>query len=380
MSRSSTHSLWLLTLLVWESWCSGLSAQVSYNTDLLERMAKTMQLSDQIESLGEGAHYAVLQYQGHPLTVIVRNGEVRHIGFQIFNPDIRNQWSSPVYDFIERYALEIQLPHISPKTAERQIAEDGIRFSAGTFSTLLELPQGTEVDVTIDRHDGRNYSVSWRRKETTLCSIHFANNYELMHGSGMIENERRLPTQIKRYNENESTLSPDTVSREQLIPTWQDNYFIYPGQSYYTDRLNTNRYYERTGEDKEEFRLVYNEKYPLESLANLFTTRSIENDFTIDFSLRKYGGDAETIKVPLKQWTGYSLSEGCVPYFGLISYDGEEAICSVIWRNEENGYNHLTKIYVPVEILRQRTGEIKGKLVSYIPTYNIKNLFEELGQ
>lgn len=372
MKRSDSFLPSILLLLYF---CTlGVNAQNRFNTDLLEQMAEAMSQKQNIAQWEEGEYYGKLHYQGKPLTVTIADGEVKHIGYTLFNKEERLEMPSPVYDFIERYALAINLPLKREKTVARQIAEDHISFNAGTFSSLF----GSKKDLNIMMQDERNYTVSWNRQGETSCSMNFPADYALLHGSEMIENERRLSGQILRHKVRSDSVLP-VVIREQLMPTWQNNYFILSGQSYYIDKLNTNLYYERTSDRGDEFQLVYNEKYPLESLANLFTTTWVPNSFTLDVTLCKYGNSKESFQVPLTQWTDYCLQQGCKPYFGVISYDGQTAVCSIIMRNAPCGYNHILKASIPMNQFMERKGLITARLFAYVPTYNIKYLFEEFG-
>lgn len=372
MKNSISHLPLILLLLC--ICTSGINAQNRYNTDLLERMAEALSQKQIIMQWEEGEHDDKLSYRGKPLTVIIADGEVQHIGYRLFNAEERRKMPSPVYNFIERYALALDLPLKREKTDTRQIAEDHISFSTGTFSSLF----GTKQDLAIEMHDGRDYTVSWKEQGKTSCCMNFPADYTLLHGSEMMENERRLSSQILRHKVRNDSVAP-VVTRKQLMPTWQNNYFILSGESYYMDQLNTNLYYERISEREDAFRLVYNERYPLESLANLFTTTWIPNSFILGITLCKYGHSKESFEVPLTQWTDYCLKQGCKPYFGVISYDGETATCSLIMRNEACGYNHILKASMPMEQFPERRGLITARLYAYVPTYNIKYLFEEFG-
>lgn len=356
--------------------CKDSVAQNSYRTDLLTRMASAMQITDRLDTLKNGMYWRWEQYKGNPVTIIVKNRHVEHIGYALFTPSQRKAFPSPIYDFLERYTLEIDLPLKREKTIAKQIAEDGIQFGKGTFSELRTLLNDTLCSIHITNENGKQYIVCLTKKDSVFCNIRFPISYDLLHGSAMLENERRIGQEIAKspFPKRKEKM----VSREELLPTWQSNYFILPGESYYTDELNTNRYYEQDG--KGNFRLVYHPKYPLESLANLLTSMEIDNQFVIDIHLKKYGNQEELVSVPLDCWTNFCLTNGCKPYFGVISYDGNFAVCEVIMRNVEYGYNHVMKVTFDVSQLEARKGIIQARLNSYIPASRIKYLFDEIRQ
>lgn len=366
---------WLMFILMYAIF-TDLAAQNSYRTDLLAHMASSMQITDRLNTLKDGMYWRWGMFKGNPVTVIVKNNQIEHIGYALFTPGQRETFSSPVYDFLERYSLEIDLPLKREKTVAKQIAEDGISFGKGTFSSLRILLNDTTCNINIINNDGKHYIVCLSKKDSVFCNVQFPISYDLLRGSAMLENERRIGQEIAR-----SSLTgrkKTVVSRNELLPTWQSNYFILPGESYYTDELNTNRYYEQ--DENGDFRPVYRAKYPLESIANLLTGCEIDNQYMIDIHLKKYGNKEETISVPLDRWINFCLNNGCKPYFGVISYDGNFAVCEVIMRNVAYGYNHVMKVTFDVSQLETRKGIIQARLNSYIPSSRIKYLFDEIRQ
>lgn len=352
-----------------------LTAQNSYQTDLLGRMATYMKLASTFETLKDGTYWKHFSFNGKPITVIVRNGRIEHIGYALFTPYLRSTFSSPVFNFLERYTLEIDLPLNREKEVVRQIAEDDISFDKGTFAFFQTLLRDTTFLVQID-NDGKRYTVSWHKNNLAHCSIHFPISFDLLNGSEMLENERRIRADI--WADPLCQVVSVQVSRKQLLPTWQSNYFILPGESYYTDSLNTNRYYEQDPEGN--FRLMYHAKYPLESLANLFTTSEIENQFAIDIRLKKYGYQEELMNIPLNRWVSFCLNNGCKPFFGVISFDGNVAECELIMQNKNQGYDHAMRITFDISLLENRKGVVQARLNSYVPTSKIKYLFDEIKQ
>lgn len=353
-----------------------LVARNGYRTDLLARMASSMQIASRLDTLKEGVHWRWETYKGKAVTVIVKDRQVEHIGYALFTPEQRMTFPSPVYNFLERYMLEMDVPLKREKSLARQIAEDGISFEKGTFSSLHALLNDTACRINITNENGKRYIVRLEKGNTVFCHMQFPVSYDLLQGTAMLENERRLKQEITSSSLHERKKT--VVSRKELLPTWQSNYFILPGESYYTDELNTNRYYEQ--DEKGDFRLVYHAKYPLESLANLLTTTEIDNQFIIDILLKKYGYKEEMINVPLDQWIMFCLDSGCTPYFGVISYDGNFAVCEVVMRNVAWGYNHVMKVTFDVSQLESRKGIIQARLNSYIPSSKIKYLFDEIRQ
>ena len=358
---------------------SGLSAHNDYKTDLLNEISVCMKMHDTIANMPNGEYYGNMKYGNKPLTVIVNNGVVEHIGYMIFTKCQRDGLRSPVCNFIERYLLETSLPLKMDKSIKVKMHEDDVHFNKGKLEDLYELMQDTTNAISVKLLDGRKYELKWYNLTGDICSLNFPVDYNLLNGSEMLENERRLEKFLLHPVNNLSKKDSLEIKRDYLLATWQSNYFILPGKSYYTDALTSNRYYEMD-DLLGNYRLVYSTKYPQESIANLLTTAEIENNFLLDVKFVKYGGAGSRISVPLNSWVLYCIKSGCEPYFGIISYDGNIAECEVIMRNEAMGYNHIMRVTFDVSLLEAGEGIIKARLNSYVPSGNIKFLFEELNK
>lgn len=85
-------------------------------------------IKPQIDKLTDGCYYDVFSYKNRPLTVVVDNDEVVHVGYTIFSPMQREFVGRDIADFIERYWLSTDLPLKRLKTVEQQMREDRVVF------------------------------------------------------------------------------------------------------------------------------------------------------------------------------------------------------------------------------------------------------------
>lgn len=362
----------ILFAFLWTN-SSLLTAQSRYQTDLLASMAESLKLSSQLDTLKNGCYSFNYFYKKRPLNVFVDNGKVTHIGYVLFSNGQRKVLNSPVYNFLERYVLEVDLPLERKRSTSQQLAEDDINFSTGDLASLSKLIGDTTLNLAIENLNEKRYKVGWYKKDKLFCSIDFPIGYDLLRGTEIVENERRIAEDIQCASL--LSVKPLSVKREQLLSTWQPNYFILPGESYYTDQLNTNRYYEKLNDGQ--FQLIFSRKYPQESLANILTTLELKNNFQVRVRLKKYDFKEDNFKVSLTQFISFFLREGCVPYFGIISYKDTTLVCQLVMRKPDEGYCHVMKVTFDVEQLLDKKGEIAVRLNSFIPTSKIKNLFEE---
>lgn len=350
-------------------------AQDRYQSDVLADMAKSLKLENRLDTLSDGAYEATFTYKKRPLRVEAREGRVCHIGYVLFTAAQRQAMPSPVYDFLERYVLAADLPMERQKSLSKQLAEDDLHFAKGEFSQLRDLTkEAGKWDLSIVNQNNKRYLLTWQRGNDIWCSVDFPISYDLLHGTEMVENERRIEEDLKRAFP--SVRTPMSVTRQQLQNTWRPNYYVWPGASYYTDQLTSNRYYEQAADST--FHLIFNRRYPEESLANLLTTAELENVFQVQVRLIKYNFQEANFAIPLLQFVNYFLQQGCTPYYGVRNYTDTTLEAQLVMHNPAEGYCHTMKVTFDVEQLVDKKGTIAVRLNSFIPTSKIKNLFDEL--
>lgn len=123
--------------------------------------------------------------------------------------------------------------------------------------------------------------------------------------------------------------------------------------------------------------LICDVSHPIESLRNLLSTSSIQNDYTITIKVNKYGFKQEVFSLPLSQLIDFCLQEGCTPYIGIEKVENETITAVLIMVQPNYGYNHIFKIEFNSETLKDKTGIIHGVVNVYTPTHNISNLYGE---
>lgn len=365
-------NIYLIAMLLLTS--SVAIAANSYRTDLLQHMAKTMNISQQLQQLKDGEYYQYLSYDSRAVTVIVSQDEVVHIGFSLFTPTQRKALHSPVCNFLERYALEITLPMQQERSISRKLNEDGIFFRNGSFETLKLLQNDTTYQIGLEILNNKRYTISWSKDDEEKLAINFPIEYDLLAGTNMTENERRVSENIRRSSTKTRQVTVD--DEKQLAKVPHGKCYIWEGEYYYNKQLNTNRYYIK--DQKDTFTLFYHRDYVLESLSNLMTTGAIDNDYDIQIRLVKYGFVQDTISVKLNQWLNYCIDQDCTPYFGIIDIDKDIADCEVIMKNELMGYIHVMRLKIDIGTLEDRKGLIKARLNSFVPTTRVRYLFDEI--
>jgi len=345
-----------------------------YRTDLLQRMATALQAEAQLDTLPEGRYVGLLQYKAHPVTVVVADSVVTHIGYSLFSEQLREAMSSPAFDFVERYPLFLDLPVQRERSVARHLDEDGVFFRGGKMDALHQVAADTTLAVSVENLNGKRYTVHWMKGDEERFAINFPIDYDLLAGTDMEERERRLLPEVAQWSaEPRMAEVPDSA---RLKTTWQGRYFILPGEKFYLPQINSDSYYER--DERDSLRLLCNTRLMKESVANLLTTGQVENDYDLEIRMVKYGFKYDTLQVRLNQWINYCLDHGCKPYFGLIDETDGVAKCELIMWNPDMGYLHSMRVVFDMLTLSERKGLVQARLNAFVEISKVQYLFDEI--
>lgn len=343
----------------------------SYHSNLLERMANTMQIATQLDSLGNGFHYRSFVWGGNPISVRIDGDEITHIGYSLFPVSVRSGMPITICDFIERYLLELSLPLPRVKTINKQLLEDGFICLEGAPETMVAaMCSDTTLTINLTNVLEKRYSLEWKNAIDS-GSVVFPADWQLLSGRDMEENESRLPVEIAKHNILWKASLPDTASLTQD----GQGLFVQDGGYYYIKTLACAQFYRY---EKDSLKLVDGPSNVSAYTANLFTGTGLHNDFVLNIKMRVFGLKSTYFKVPLNQWLSFCLAKGCKPYWGIISVSEDLVEGELIMRNADLGYNHVMRIWMPTELLHKGSGEIQTRLVPYVPTHNLSYLFDEI--
>lgn len=382
--RNISQKTLLLLLLLIGGVAMSLSAgtvngERRYYSRQLFTMARTMGIASLCDNLGEGTHYKITTYNKLPLTIIVSNGEVCHIGYSVFTPMQRKALPTEPLNFIERYALLLDVPTRRLRTLQQQLEEDKVMFTKGSFKTLPTFINDTTFSISLQNESSKCHVLTWNKDGETVCQVFFPLQYELLAGMPLEEIEQGVKRRIMRT----AIPQADTLQLLEdstLLPSLTKEYYLRRGDSYYFAELNSNKYYEKVAQKEVHrslYRLLFNHRYRRESLANILTTTDVPNNYRLKVKQRTYNYTDSIFEVPLTQWISFCINEGCTPYFALISEDGNTADCELVMNNWQLGYNHVMRLKVDISDMDSRSGLITARLNAYIPTHNIKYLFKE---
>ena len=141
-------------------------------------------------------------------------------------------------------------------------------FTVGNIYKLSSIWAMPNVNFSIDNREDRICRATWDQNGKVFCSVCFPVNYNLYHGTDLVENQRRLLDDLRRV----SVIQPKVdraISKDKLVKLFEPNYFVLKGDSFYVATLNSNNYYVQEG--NEQYKLLFSDRHPVESFANLLT-------------------------------------------------------------------------------------------------------------
>ena len=317
--------------------------QTRFRTSELERLATTLSLD--VTTLPEGYSHPVAN--GLSLTVHVSRQIVDHIGLQVFADELRQEDHSPIFDFLERYFLQLKFPPVV-KSASHMLRDDGFRFVSGSIADIDKL---LVTDAFSYQYDNHHYTATWNRAGQNLLTVSFPVEYELISGENKIEAEENLMADILQ-----SEVKHSSDNKEQ-----DDNYI---------SNDFTNRLYFQRGQ------LVCNTQHPVETIANMMLSTNAKGDYKLKLTQISYGFQKKVFQVPLHQWIAFCKNNGCELFFGVESLGTDGCVSAVILAvNRAENYNHVLTVSIPTSLIDQRQGTIDARLYPYVPMHNVKSMF-----
>ena len=296
------------------------------------------------------------------LRLIKHNSDIEHIGLCLFNDDLKTSIDKDMLDFVETSLLAKILD------VEMTRNSDFIFYKGGITDLKKVSP---ETQCKISNLNSRFLSFEWELNHTKTLRLDVPVSYQSFHEGNRSEIEDKL---IKKIKSSKLVRVPyEESSKTQRQPYGEDLYVL-PGSTYLNPGINRNIYILSDSI----IQPVWAIDYPAESISNLFLFPSKKygsNDIEITVLKHEYG-EKESFNTYIENLLAECEKDGCIPYWGLESYDGNTLFGSLFLYNWKHGYDHVLKIECcPSEII-DGNGTIKARASLFIPTNNIQTLFE----
>ena len=352
------RSYFLIGLLIFS--CSFVCGATRFSTLKLEAIASSLSLPGlDTLSIGEYSHFS---YKSHPLTIrINRWNEVEHIGLKLFNSSVKNGRPLSVYDFIERYLLELDLTKETEESI--RIGLNRVSFLTGNSKTIFDF-DGTE-DFEYYLEAFRTCHATWKRNGENVLVIDFELDYQMLSGCDIVELERNYLKKIKNYE-----ALPTNDFHDFDFPE-KEKYYIVQGATFMLNAIRNDLYFKK----EETWFLLSDTLKPVQSISNTMISRNVIGDYDLSVTFDLYGYKVEQTIVKLDNWLGLCEEEGCIAYFGLKEKLIDGYTGTVFMVNENCGYMHMLSVKFSMETLRKKKGNIEGRLLVYVPLHNVSERF-----
>lgn len=286
---------------------------------------------------------------------------------KLFSAEMRNAVSKQqlsVMDFLERYFGDTS----TSKRSElfMRMEEDKVYFRKGQVEDVVQIKD--DMPFTMNLHDNY-YEVSWEKQGQTFVTIVFPAQYELIWGKNQIEVQNSLidsilsspnHTLIKRFPQHLSQIA--------------DNIYMDMSESYEIDNLNDAVYYQKADSN---YQPLFESNYLEFSVANLFRGLIEDADYQLSIEQSVYGLKTISYSLPLHQWLNYCADQNLKVYYGVEEQIEDALKIVVLAHSQDFGYNHLLSILVPNGLVENKNAVFRVRMTPYIPTHNIKDLFQK---
>ena len=269
-----------------------------------------------------------------------------------------------VMDFMERYfsALKTQ----KQTTVQTKMADDKVFFRKGSLSDLSHVADTMSLNISlVDKH----YEVMWQKDSLPFVTIVFPAQYDLLLGMEKDEAVNRFRDVV-------------TASPQQAIPmAVPSNLFITTDSLYQTQgdtleiaSLTDALYFNKVRED---YQPVYDTTHIGYSAANLFHGLIPDKDYRLYVVQSVYGMKTISYTLSLRQWLNYCNEWGLKVFFAVEEQREDGLLALVIAQSRELGFNHMLSVVIPDKYINDTNAVLKIRMTPYIPTHNIKNLYQE---
>lgn len=288
------------------------------------------------------------------------------------NPDFRL-----VSNFlIKYYELLHRNQTLETSDSLRRIKEDGFKYIIGNDIKLRNLSGKENFSIIFSNNE---YDVTWSNEEKPVVNCVIPANIGLLTFANKIELEDSMIESLQ----NAATRSQYSASRpveslDNLTKVTLSDYYVKDRGFYLTPRLRNQLVYSSisNGSAKNCSLLIDNDRYRLESIANVLLSGYTPFPLDVQVSVKQYGSKMQTINLPFPSLYEILSENNSTPYWGVETFDGVTVSGVYIWTNRYGGYNHLLSLSIPVSIL-SKPSTMTATLYCYIRTDNLKSLFEE---
>ena len=289
---------------------------------------------------------------------------------KLFSPEMKARATRPqvvVMDFMERYFYGLsELKHTTIKT---KMADDKVYFRQGSLTDLNHVADTMPLSMNlVDRH----YEVVWQKDSMPFVNVVFPAQYDLLLGMGQEEAQRHFKEVLLDVH-GDSTMIPSKTAITYTAPLTltSDSMLKYQSETFELESMTDAVYFNRDSIP------VFDAAHLEYSAANLFHGIIADTSYRIHVEQSVYGLTTVTYTLPFSQWLNYCAEWGLKVFFAIEEQREDGLLALVIAQSRELGFNHMLSVVIPDRFTADKDVVLKARLTPYIPTHNVKTLFQK---
>lgn len=287
------------------------------------------------------------------------------LGLNLFPEELKRSYNSHIYDFLERYFLELHC-WTDKATLAQKLRDDKVMFTHGSLSDIAKISPATPF--TVNRTGDKYYEVAWANDGATVLAVAFPIQGELLLGMPLPELEATLYDRIVAAAPFEEAPAERQYAQEQ-----GNIYYPLPSQKYELESVTNRSYFYKQPGGK--YALVQDTIQKAYSAINLFHHLT-KADNPMRVTQRLYGFKSSEFTVTLRQWLNYCHQEGLEVYTGVEEEYADGLKLLVVAHDKDLGYNHLLSATIPYAALTKPKAELQVVANAFIPSHNVKTLYD----
>lgn len=292
------------------------------------------------------------------------NGKLREYALSI-SPNL--PFAIVVYDFAERYLTDLLV--MTEEEQRSRMERDDVTILQGDLKRLSLINEQTSLTIA---EKNEAYLIGLFNDGFPLLEMRFPASCQLLLGKNLKQLEQEWLEELNAFAYE--PMHDINIPKEELKQVSGD-FFVCEGETYYLESIHNHQYFQ---EQQGMLKKVFSMDHPIESVSNLFVSESIDNKLSLCLTIRKYGVKKEQKELPVNKWIAYQKSKGCDIYIGIEELKTDRIHAMVFVVNPVLKYNHVMNVEVLYDLLVKGEGCIEGDINLFIPTHNIKSLFDEL--
>lgn len=200
---------------------------------------------------------------------------------------------------------------------------------------------------------------------------------EAIEGTDKAEAEELLFKALMTYKSKKHELRlPET---NQLVKTPDTDLLVLEGGNYMTSTMNSDTYYElKHGAPM----VVFNRKYPIESLKNLIQGKVKDRNYKLSFTMPLYGGKSHKAVLLLDDVLSYWLEREneydvyCSVYSSVADSSDNVHTISVIISHRQLQYVNVLSLKCHDDVFENSDAAFDGIITAIIPQHNVNSLLK----